>query len=166
MNQGARVHDVDALRELHAALAKFGVRARAALDSADGEVRRAGDFLERQRAYWQQEAVRRHEELNRARADLSRHRYVHNGERVGGSEKELAVRRAQERVREAEDKGDAVRRWQRLLPQAVANFEGAGRKLAGTLEADLRASLALLEARAAALDAYLALAPPPEGTPP
>jgi chromosome segregation ATPase len=160
MNHGAKLTDVDLLRELHAALAKFGVQAQTALDNANAEVRRASEFLERQRAYWQQEVNRRQEELNRAKADLSRHRWIHDGERVGGSEKELLVHRARQRVREAEEKVEAVRRWRRQLPQAIADYEGPGRRLAGMLEADLRGMLAKLEERSAALDAYLALLPP------
>jgi chromosome segregation ATPase len=161
MNHTAKIHDVDSLRALHAALAKFGVQAQSALDSANAELRRAADFLERQQAYWQHEVQRRQEELNRAKADLSRHRWIHDGQRVGASEKEMLVHRARERLREAEEKVEAVRRWQRQLPQAVADFDGPGRRLAGMLEADLRGMLALLEARSDALEAYIAL-PPPE----
>jgi hypothetical protein len=160
MNHSAKIHDVDSLRDLHAALAKFGVQAQAALDSANAEVRRAQDFLERQQAFWNQEVIRRQEELNRAKADLSRHRWVHDGERVGGSEKELLVMRARERLREADTKVEVVRRWKRELQQAVAHFDGPGRRLSGMLEADLRATLALLESRSAALEAYVALTPP------
>jgi hypothetical protein len=160
MNPSAKIHDVDSLRALHAALAKFGVQAQAALDSANTELRRAADFLERQLAYWQHEVQRRQEELNRAKADLSRHRWIHDGERVGGSEKEMLVQRARERLREADAKVEAVRRWQRQLPQITAEFNGPGRRLAGMLEADLRGSLALLEARSDALEAYIALLPP------
>jgi hypothetical protein len=160
MFHSAKIQDVDSLRELHAALAKFGVQAQSALDSANSEIRRALSFLERQQAFWRQEVIRRQEELNRARADLSRHRWIHDGERVGGSEKEMLVHRARELLREAEAKVEMVRRWQRLLPQAIADFEGPGRRLAGMLEADLRGSLAWLESRSAALESYLALHPP------
>jgi chromosome segregation ATPase len=160
MNHSAKIQNVDSLRELHAALAKFGVQAQSALDSANAELRRASDFLERQAGHWQQEVVRRQEELNRAKADLSRQRWIHDGERVGSSEKEMMVQRARERLREAEEKVETVRRWKRQLPQASADFVGPGRRLAGMLEADLRATLALLDTRAAALEAYLALLPP------
>jgi hypothetical protein len=160
MNHSAKIQNVDSLMALHAALAKFGVQAQNALDNANSEIRHATAFLERQQAFWQHEVIRRQEELNRAQEDLSRHRWIHNGERVGGSEKELAVHKARDRKREAEAKVDAVRRWHRELPQAVADFNGPGRRLAGMLEADLRATLALLESRTAALEAYLALAAP------
>ena len=42
MNHSAKIHDIDALKELHATLAKFGVQAQSALDTANAEVRRAG----------------------------------------------------------------------------------------------------------------------------
>lgn len=160
MNHGAKIQNVDSLKELHAALAKFGVQAQTALDTANAEVRRALDFLDRQQAHWQHEVVKRQEDLNRAKADLSRHRWIHDGERVGGSELEMLVHRARLRLREAEEKVETVRRWKRFFPQAVRDFEGPGGRLAGMLEADLRATLSLLETRSAALEAYLALAAP------
>src|SRR5262245_28139709 len=101
MNHAAKIHDVDLLRDLHAALAKFGVQAQAALDNANAEIRRAEGFLDRQQAYWQHEVMRRQEELTRAKADLSRQRWIHDGERVGASEKELLVHRARQRLRDA-----------------------------------------------------------------
>ena len=160
MNHGAKLQNVDSLKELHAALAKFGVQAQTALDMANAEVRRALDFLDRQQAFWQHEVVRRQEELNRAKADLSRHRWIHDGERVGGSELEMLVQRARTRLREADEKVETVRRWKRNFPQMLRDFEGPGSRLAGMLEADLRATLSLLETRSAALEAYLALAAP------
>jgi chromosome segregation ATPase len=160
MTHGAQVHEIARLRDLYEALAKFGNQARGALDSAEQEIRHAFDWIDRQLAHWQAEALRRQEEVSRARADLSRVRWVHDGQRVGGSEQEIALMRARQRLREAEEKVEAVKRWKRFLPDPVRDFQGPARRLAGRLEADLRQGLAGLQARAAALEKYAAAAPP------
>src|SRR5262249_53766152 len=106
------------------------------------------------------------EEVNRARAALSHSRALHDGKSVGSGEQEIALAKARHRLREAEAKVEAVRRWQRLLPGAGAGDGGAARELAGPLEGDLRPALVVLEGRSAALQAYVALAPPPPPEPP
>ena len=129
MTPGAQVESVDALRALHAALARFGVQARGALDAAAQEVRHTLDALDERLAFWQQETARRQEDVNRARADLSRVRWMHDGERVGGSEQEINLLRARQRLREAEEKSATVRRCQRLLPDAVREYEGPAHRV-------------------------------------
>ena len=52
MNHSAKIQDVDALRELFAALAKFGVQARSALDTANAELRRANEVLKRAASFF------------------------------------------------------------------------------------------------------------------
>jgi hypothetical protein len=160
MSESAQVHSIELLKRLHGVLARFGVDAQAALDSGAGEVRRAGAALAERLKYWQQQSHKRQEELNQARAALSHARALRKGQSIGCVEQELAVRKAQERLREAEGKILAVRRWQRELPELVKEFEGPARALSGYLEADLRQTLVLLEAKVAALQAYLAVVSP------
>jgi hypothetical protein len=160
MNQTAQVDSIHSLQDFHTALARFGVQARAALDSAAWEIRHTLDGLQQQLKAWQQRAYECQEEVNRARAALSHSRALHDGKSVGSGEQEIALAKARHQLREAEAKVEAVRRWQRLLPEAVAEYEGPARHLSGLLEADLRHALAVLEGRIAALQAYVALAPP------
>jgi chromosome segregation ATPase len=162
MTQSARVSSIDALKALHATLSRFGPEAREALGAAEMEIRRVFDYLEDQLKYWLRQVDRRHEDLNRARSDLAHARAIRQGERSGYVEQEIAVRKAQVRLREAEEKVVTVRRWLVHLPQAVNEYQGPSRRLAGLLDADLRQGLAILEQRIAALDAYVALEAPPE----
>ena len=162
MTQSARVSSIDALKALHATLARFGPEAREALGAAEIEIRRVFDYLEERLKYWLRQVDRRHEDLNRARSDLAHARAIRQGERSGYVEQEIAVRKAQVRLREAEEKVVTVRRWLLHLPQAVNEYQGPSRRLAGLLDADLRQGLAILEQRIAALDAYVALEAPPE----
>ena len=160
MSQSARVGSIDALKALHAALARFGPDAQEALGVAEMEIRRVFDYLHEQLKYWQRQVEKRREEVNRARADLTHARAVRQGERSGYIEQEIALRKAQTRLREAEEKVVTVRRWLVHLPQAINQYEGPARRLAGLLDADLKQGLAILEHKIAALEAYVALDAP------
>jgi chromosome segregation ATPase len=160
MTHGAQVHEIARLRELYEALAKFGYQAQGALDAAAQEIQHAFDWLDRQLALWQRQVLKCQEDVGRARADLSRVRMLHDGQRVGGSDQEIALMRARQRLREAEEKVETVKKWKRFLPDAVREFEGPSRRLAGRLQADLRQGLALLQAKSGALEKYAATAPP------
>lgn len=161
MNPSARVASVEALVELKAALSRFREQAQAALAAADVEVRRSVDSLRDQLVRWQNEVRVQQEELTRAKGFLIQRKWgSQDGKGPGTTEAELAVKAAQQRLRYAEEKIDAVRRWQRMLPQAVEEYEGPSRVLAGSLDTDVRRSIALLEAHIATLEAYLGLTAP------
>jgi chromosome segregation ATPase len=160
MTQSARVSSIDALKALHAALARFGPEAQEALGAAEIEIRRVSDYLHDQLQHWQRRVERCQEDVNRARADLAHARALRQGERTGYVEQEIALRKAQTRLREAEEKVVTVRRWLVHLPQAINQYEGPARRLAGLLDADLKQGLAILEHKIAALEAYVALDAP------
>ncbi|HEY7156572.1 MAG TPA: hypothetical protein VH575_21570 [Gemmataceae bacterium] len=165
MSQSARVTSIDALKALHAALARFGPDAQEALGVAEMEIRRVFDYLHEQFKHWQRQVEKRREEVNRARADLTHARAVRQGERSGYIEQEIALRKAQTQLREAEEKVVVAKRWLLHLPQAINEYEGPARRLAGLLDADLKQGVALLENKIAVLEAYaevhVAEPPPP-----
>jgi hypothetical protein len=162
MSPSAQVYSVDLLRRLHAALARFGIDAQSALDSGAAEVRRAHAALDERLDYWRHQVNKRQEDVNRARADLSHARALAESRHTGCVEQELALRKALDRLREAEEKVVTVRRWQRDLPTIVKDLEGPARALSGFLDADLRQAVVLLENKIAALEAYIAIASPDE----
>ena len=155
MTQSAQVHSIDLLKRLHAALARFGLDAQTALGAGAAEIRRVHETLVDRLKYWQQQVNKRQEEVNQARAALSHARALSEGRNTGCVEQELALRKAQDRLREAEGKVITTRRWQRDLPELAKEFEGPARALSGFLESDLRQALVLLEGKIAALEAYL-----------
>lgn len=164
MSQSARVNSLDALKALHAALARFGPEGREALGAAEIEIRRVFEFLDDQLKHWRRQVEKRQEDVNRARADLAHARALRQGERTGYVEQEIALNKARHRLREAEEKIVVVKRWQLHLPQAVGEYEGPARRLAGLLDADLKQGLAVLDHKIAVLEAYMAVSvaePPP-----
>jgi hypothetical protein len=158
MSASAQVHSIDLLKRFHAVLTRFGVDAQTALGSAGMELIRVENTIVERLKYWQQQAIKRQEEVAQARSALSHARALAESRRTGCVEQELALRKAQERLREAEGKVVTTKRWLRDLPECVKEYEGPARSLSGFLEADLRQALVLLENKIATLEAYLAIA--------
>lgn len=165
MSQSAQVYSIDLLQRLHTALARFAVDAQTALASGTAEVRRVFDDLEDRLKYWQQQVNKRSEERNVARAALSHARALSEGRNTGCVEQEIALRKAEQRLRDAEEKVLTVRRWQRQLPEIVKEYDGPARGLSGYVEADLQQALVLLMNKITTLDAYVAIATADEPRP-
>jgi hypothetical protein len=166
MSPSAQVHSLELLRRFHAVLARFGLDAQTALVSAEAELRRTLEALDERLAHWQRQVIRRQEAVSEARSSLSHARALHDGKSVGCIEQELALRKAQERLKEAEGKVATVRRWQLSLPEMIKEYDGPARGLSGFLDADLRQGLAVLQGRIGALEAYIALTAPDTGPAP
>jgi hypothetical protein len=167
MSQVARVTSIQTVEDFKAALCQFGVDAQDALCAVEVEIRRTIDWLKERQKHWQHELRKRQDDLVRAKNELTARKYQNrDGRGQGYTEQEKALKKAQERLREAEIKLEHCRRWAPQLHHAVMEYEGPARRLAGVLEADLRQAVALLENKLAALDAYVKLAPPATPSPP
>jgi hypothetical protein len=163
MSEAAKVTSIDAIRAFRESLCSFGEDCRAGLTSVDMEVNRAQQWLMRDRVlFWQMEWKRRNQDLSTARAELFRRKLssVSDEPPDVGEKKEL-VRVAERRLREAEEKIAAVKRWVNLLQQAISQYHGKSRPLGDKLDSGLPHALNLLDNMTAALDAYIAMAPPP-----
>src|ERR1700728_786773 len=102
MNPSAHINSFEALQRLHHALAEFGSDAEEALATAHAEIRRALDALRAKLAHWQREVTRCSEEVGRCKSELTLRRSLQDGRRTGAVEQEIALARAQQRLREAE----------------------------------------------------------------
>ncbi len=162
MSQSANVRSVDAIRDFRVALTNFSEEARTALSSAEMEVRRTHDWLNRdQLTYWQAQIKRRNEQLSMARTELHRRRLSQQGsDAISDAEQKEAVRNAQRRLEEAEQKVALVKRWIPVLEHAIAEYHATSQPLGDRLTGSLVNSLTLLDRIVASLDHYLAAAPP------
>lgn len=164
MSESAQVHSLDLLKRLQLALVRFGSDAESALGTADREIRRVEMTLHEKLKYWNAQVIKRQEQVMQARAALSHARAMHDGKSVGCVEQELALRKAQNQLKEAEDKVATTKRWIRELPNIVKDFDGPARSLAGYIDSDLKQGIVQLDGRIAALEAYMQiLAGGPEG---
>src|SRR5438270_8112 len=117
MSQSANVRSVDAIRDFRVALTNFAEEARTALSSAEMEVRRTQDWLTRdQLTHWQAQIKRRNELLSMARTELHRRRLSQQGsDAISDTEQKEAVRIAQRRLEEAEQRVALIKRWVPVL---------------------------------------------------
>ena len=168
MADSASVSSIDAIRAFRESLCLFSEDCRAGLTSVDMEVNRATQWLMRDRVlFWQTEWKRRNQDLSTARAELFRRKLsTVSGETPDLGEKKELVRVAERRLLEAEQKIAAVKRWVNLLQQAISRYHGKSRPMADKLESAVPHALALLDNMTAALDAYIAMAPPSTSPPP
>jgi hypothetical protein len=169
MSQGARVTSFQAIQDFKAVLCGFCEEVKEALVTTDMEIRRLLNWLEHDQAhFWQAEVRRRQEEVTQAKADLFRKQLSRlSGEIPDCLEEKAALRLAQRRLEEAEDKVEKCRQWSsRQLPRVIDEYEGPARQLAGMVEGDPPAIIAYLDRILASLDAYLEVTPPAQTTSP
>src|SRR5438552_7194239 len=124
MDSQARVASLDRVQEFRTAYAKFGDAARQGLLTVEIEIRRMLDWLEKdQVAFWKAEIRRREEKVNEAKAALHRKRITAAfGHTVGDTDELVALRKAQARLQEAEEKMKAVKQWYLVVEQEVNEY--------------------------------------------
>jgi hypothetical protein len=170
MSPSARVTEIDALRAWKAALCVFTDAAEEALVAADMDIRRAADWLEDRRKFWEDELRRREDGVVHAKAELTRKKMMPVlGKSPDTTDEEKRLRKAVARLEEAEMKVKKTRKWAPIYQRAVEEYHGIGRRLGSFLEIDMRKGIALLDRKIAALEAYVSiepLAPPSAPTPP
>src|SRR5262245_33974324 len=167
MNNAADVRSIDALRDMHASVCKFRTDAQDGLASGELSIRRAHDYLTEKLHFWQAAIRKCEDEVFQAKQELKQRQYVGFDGRVPDTTvQEENLKRAQGRLRYAQEKVETVRRWMTKLPNMVSEvYEGPARHLAATLESELPRALALLERRIMALEAYTTLTAPASPAP-
>jgi hypothetical protein len=162
----AKVHAVERLAEFEAAVRTFADKAKNAMSANQIEIRRSFDFLEAQLAMWKTEIRKAEEAVVQARSELARKKMVKLNDRPPDTtEQEKQLRRAQARLAHAEEKRDNTKRWLRMLPDAVEEYDGQARPFSDILEHDVVKMAVYLEQKIAALEAYQHMPPASGGTP-
>lgn len=162
MSQGANVRSIDALTEFKNALVAFAEDARVILDGVEMEVRRTRNWVERdQLAYWRSQVKRREQEVAMARSELHRRRLSQsNSDAISDTEQKEALKLAQRRLAEAEEKVEKIKRWIPVLEHEIAEYHAHSQPLGDHLAGRFENTLALLDRMVNSLDAYLRLQAP------
>jgi hypothetical protein len=167
MSGSARVLSVESLERFRGRLCEFGKDVKDTLCAIDVQIHRAFNWLEERAKYWKQQIRVREEEVVRAKLELqSRKAMCKDGRGPGTTDQEKNLRKAQARLKEAEEKLAACKRWHPLLQHAVHEYQGPTRVLSGFIDTELVQTLAMLAHKIEALEAYLAVAAPSIGLPP
>ena len=155
---------IGALKEFRIALCLFVEAARSALGEADADLQRYSGWLgDDRQQYWKSEIGRRAEQAQRAKLVLLEKKLqkTSTGARLSCVDEEKALILARRRLEEAQAKAENTKKWMRRLEEQVFQRKGLLQALSRSLDTDVVNALALLDRMIAALDKYVALAPPP-----
>lgn len=157
----ARVHSIDAIKRFKAGFVEFVDLARLSLVEAQTDVQRTIHWLQHdQLLHWQAEVRRRAEQLALAKSELHRAQLAAADNASHCVEERNAVKKAERRLEEAEEKVKRVRQWSRSLDREMHQFRGQTQHLATALEQQAPVSLARLDGMIGSLEEYVKLAPP------
>jgi hypothetical protein len=159
MSQSANVQSVEAIREFRAALSEFCKDVLEALTSVELESRRLEEWLtHEQPVYWRRQLLERQDEVQHAKSALFRKQLVTiSGRQPDVIEEKKALRKAHERVEEAEEKIERCRKWSREVRQAIDEFSGPANQLAGFVDGKPPPCMLDLDEIICRLDAYTAI---------
>ncbi|NLE39132.1 MAG: hypothetical protein GX621_14005 [Pirellulaceae bacterium] len=160
MPRSAKLISIDAVRDMAAALTRFGDEAVSALDELDINVRRALEWIDHDRKdFWSHEVRRGWERVGEARAELEKAQtYRKMADETPSCRQERAMlEKAKQRVQTAEEKDRSIPRWSHAIEHAVRELTGAETQLADWLHGELPRALSVLRQFSAALERYAAV---------
>lgn len=162
MAEGARVESIEALGRFRIAMIKFAETLDVALADAEGELTRTGVWLEtEQLAYWQTQLRHRHEAVEKAREAVRMKKLFKDssGRTPSAVEEEKALKVAQRRLEEAEQKLAATRKYIKVLQREFQLYKGGVQKLSTTLADAIPTGVATLGGFVDQLQRYVGFGP-------
>lgn len=165
MAEGAKVHSIEAIKAFRTALWKFAEIANVALGDAESETNRVQIWLEtEQPTYWQGQARKRHEAVEKAKEALRMKKLFKDptGARQSYVDEEKALAAAMRRLEEANEKLAAIRKYIPRLQRETHLYKGAVQRFATIVQSDLPVAAVDLSRMLGQLEAYVSLGAPQE----
>jgi hypothetical protein len=159
----AQVRSTAAIEDLRNALARFQQRLQNALDSLDGELHRADDWIDHDRpAHWRRQIHEAEDGLHEAKLDLERCllNIVVEGQRPACREQKAALEQAKARLAYCREKAEKVKHWQRSFRHEMFEYDGRIGQLRGLVEQQLPAARTALAKIVRRLEDYGVERPP------
>jgi hypothetical protein len=126
MDRAADVRSIDALKDAKAALVEFREIIGVALAEAYSDVQRTLWWLQHdQKTYWQHEKRRRAEKVAQAKSELYRAQLAAMDHHAACAEQRKMLKRAEQRLEEAERKIKLVQKWSRVIDREMMIFRAA-----------------------------------------
>jgi hypothetical protein len=161
MSKQARIHSIETLKDVKAAVAEFCESVAQTLASVDADINRITQWLHQDRpAYWKREVRKREEDVAHAQSAIMRKRIISAPEPASIVEEQKVLNKARQRLGAAQKKLDAVRRWAPIWEREALLYKTTCRGLAETIHRDMPAAAARLESMMTSLDAYMRVAVP------
>ena len=159
MAEQAQITSVEAIESFRASLILFLSKVRPVLEEVSDEVMRLQAWLQNdQRRFWQSEMRKRGLKLEEAKQELFNAALSHLQEAT--ALQHMAVQRAQRAVRDAEDKLDTVKKWEKSLEDRTAPMVKQVEEFHGFLIIEMGKAITQLVQIVKTLDAYAKAAKP------
>jgi hypothetical protein len=153
MAEQAQVTSVEAIESFRASLILFLSKVRPTLEELSDEVLRLQFWLQNdQRRHWENELRWRGRQLEEAKQEMFNTALSHLQEAT--ALQHMAVQKAQRAVREAEDKLETMKKWERTLEDRTAPLIKQVEELHGFLITDMGRAVTQLVQIVKALEAY------------
>jgi hypothetical protein len=160
MSGFARIDSIDQLRVFRGHLVKFAERVMVSLADAEGEMQRVLVWLETEaNTYWSGQIRKRHEAVEKCKDAVRQKKLFKSptGSTQSAVEEEKALRIAQKRLEEAEEKLKNVKRYTPRLQKEVSIYKGGVQRLSTSVSSDIPTAVARLDRMTATLEAYAAM---------
>ena len=162
-SEKADVRSIDAIERFRIKLIDFIDAGRMSLTEAESDIEKNIGWLQRDRIpHWTRQIRKRQELLTRAKGDLYRKQMQSTSKdgRASVVDEKRALRRAEERLDEAQRRMQLSKRWIRTLERELALYKGNVSGFSAAVERDLPNAASLLKKMTENLEKYLALSPP------
>jgi hypothetical protein len=165
MSEGARIDSIDTLKHFRIALIKFAESANTALQDAESDMQQTLNWLENEQlSHWSSQIRKRHEIVERCKEAVRMKKLFKDssGRTPSAVEEEKALRVAQVKFEEAEQKLANTKKYSRLLQREIQNYKGAVQRFATSLTSEIPVAAATLDKMLVSLEQYLSLKPDDE----
>jgi hypothetical protein len=160
MSEGARIESIDTLKHFRIALVKFAESANVALQDAESDMQQTLNWLENEQlSHWQSQIRKRHDIVERCKEALRMKKLFKDasGRTPNAMEEEKALRAAQAKFEEAEQKLAATKKYSRVLQREIQSYKGAVQRFATSLSAEIPVAAATLDKLLVSLEQYVSL---------
>jgi hypothetical protein len=157
MSTGADINSFAVLRDWYAALTVFRSEGQDALTTLTLALQHCAAWLGEQQQHWHREIRVCEDAVTEAKTELRQRKMFPDafGHTPDTTVQEKNLLRAKARLRAAEERLEAVRRWMLRLPREIsAVYDGAANHLSHFLDADLPSAQAQLARQLTALEQY------------
>lgn len=157
----AKVHSLQTLKDVKAAVADFAESVSRTIASVDADISRVTQWLSQDRpAHWKTQVRLREEQVAKVQADIMRKRIIAAPEPASIVEEQKELERAKRRLDSARRKLENVRRWAPIWEREALLYKTSCRGLTEAVHRDMPAAGVRLDSLMASLDAYLRIAVP------
>ncbi len=154
--RSANITSIETIRTFATALIAFEDGTEDAAVQLELEARRPVAWIDELSAYWPKEVRKASDNVSEARISLEKCELTISGEdRRSCYDERKALEKAKRRLRTAEEKVQAVRRWKVQIRKEVEEFQVQIAKLRQFLESDLVRSITSLKRMSEALEQYV-----------